>query len=100
MVDTEERSRYFQELAFNLRYEGFTVKPETKDGLLPMELDGRPLCRVAETGGVRYWKKDVLGDDRDKAKGRVFDIAKITAGYMWQMEAAPFFFLTFFGDCE
>lgn len=90
MVDTGERSRYVQELAFNLRYEGFTVKPETAEGLLPVELDGRPLCRVAETGDVRYWKRDVTGDDRDKAKGRVVDIAKITAGYMRQMEAAPF----------
>ena len=90
MVDTGERSRYFQELTLNLRHEGFTVKPETAEGLLPVELDGRPLCRVAETGDVRYWKRDVTGDDRDKAKGRVVDIAKITAGYMRQMEAAPF----------
>ena len=71
MMDTGERSRYFQELTLNLRYEGFAVKPETVDGLLPVELDGRPLCRVAETGGVRYWKKDVTGDFRSKAKGMV-----------------------------
>ncbi len=90
MMDTGERSRYFQELTLNLRHEGLSVKPETKEGVLPVELDGRPLCRVAETGDVRYWKRDVLGDDRDKAKDRVVDIAKITAGYMRQMEAAPF----------
>lgn len=88
-MSTEGRSRRFQELANNLRYEGFTVKPETADGLLPVELDGQLLCHVTEAGGVQYRKRDVLGDDRDKAKDRVFDIAQITAGYMQQMEAAP-----------
>lgn len=88
-MSAEGRSRCFQELADNLRYEGFTVKPETADGLLPVELDGRLLCHVTEAGGVQYRKRDVLGSDRDKAKDRVFDIAQITAGYMQQMEAAP-----------
>ena len=89
-MSAEGRDRCFQELARSLRYEGFTVKPETADGLLPVELDGRLLCHVTEAGGIRYRRRDVLGDVRDKAKDRVFDIAQITAGYMLQMEAAPF----------
>ena len=35
---------YFKELALNLQREGFTVKPETEDGLLPVELDGHRLA--------------------------------------------------------
>ncbi len=86
---TEEKSRYFKELALNLRHEGFTVgQPE--DGLLPVELGGRRLCRAVEDGGIRYWQEDADGDSRGAALGRVTDIAKATAEYMRQMEAAPF----------
>lgn len=53
-MSTEEKSRYFRELAINLQHEGFTVKPETEDGLLPVELDGQRLCLALDTGGVRY----------------------------------------------
>ena len=35
---------YFRELALNLRQDGFTVKSETEDGLLPVELDGHRLA--------------------------------------------------------
>ena len=43
-MNAEEKSRYFQELALNLQHEGFTVKPETEEGLLPVEMDGQRLC--------------------------------------------------------
>mgnify|MGYP007039334504 CR=1 FL=1 len=39
-MNAEAKSRYFQELALNLQHEGFVVKPETEEGLLPVELDG------------------------------------------------------------
>jgi len=86
---SEEKSRYFKELALNLQHEGFTVGPE-EDGLLPVELDGQRLCRATEDGGVRYRKEDVSGDSRGAALERATDIAKATAEYMGQMEAAPF----------
>ena len=43
-MNTEAQNRYFQELTLNLQHEGFTVKPKTEEGLLPVELDGRHLC--------------------------------------------------------
>lgn len=88
-MNTDEKNRYFQELSRNLRYEGLTVKPETEEGLLPVELDGQRLCLVLETGVVRYWKEDAADDRRSAALDRVTDVAKITAEYMRQMEAAP-----------
>ena len=43
-MNAEEKTRYFQELPLTLQREGFAVKPETEEGLLPVELDGQRLC--------------------------------------------------------
>ena len=88
-MNADARKRFFQELALNLKYEGLTVKPETEDGLLPIDFDGQHLCHVTGSGGVQYWKEDVAGDVRNGALDRVTDIAKITFKYMSQMETAP-----------
>ena len=88
-MNTDEKNRYFQELAHNLQHEGFTVKPETEDGLLPVDLDGQRLCQITETSGVRYWKEDVASDSRQEALDWVTAITKSTAEYMRQMETAP-----------
>ncbi len=53
-MNAETKNRYFQELTLNLRHEGFVVKPETEEGLLPVELDGQRLCLALDTGAVRY----------------------------------------------
>ena len=68
--------------------EWFDVLPE-QDGLLPVELDGQPLCRILNSGGVRYWEKDIADEGRREALERVTDIARITDEYMSQMDAAP-----------
>ena len=88
-MNADEKNRYFQELSRNLRHEGLTVKPETEEGLLPVELDGQRLCLALDTGAIRYWKEDVADERRSAALDRVTDIAKITSEYMRQMEAAP-----------
>ena len=88
-MNADERRNYFQELTRNLQYEGLTIKPETEDGFLPVELDGQRLCLVLDTGAVRYWKADVADDHRSAALDRVTDVAKITAEYMRQLETAP-----------
>ena len=80
-----EQKGFFSELARNLRYAGFTVKAETEEGLLPVELDGQPLCLALDTGTVRYWKENVAGDVRNRALDKVVDITKLTAEYMRQM---------------
>lgn len=88
-MNADEKSRYFQELSRNLRHEGLTVKPETEEGLLPVELDGHRLCLALDTGAIRYWREDAADERRSAALDRVTDVAKITAEYMWQVEAAP-----------
>ena len=88
-MNTEAKNRYFQELTLNLQHEGFAVKSETEDGLLPVELDGRRLCLALDTGAVRYWKEDVANDARSAALDKATDVIRITAEYMSQLEAAP-----------
>lgn len=56
---------------------------------MPVELNGQRLCQVADVGGVRYQKEDIADDTRSIALDKVIDIAKATAEYMSQMEAAP-----------
>lgn len=80
---------YFKEVTLNLQREGLTVKPETEDGLLPVELGGQHLCCVTETGGVLYREEDVFTDSRSETLDRVTDITGTTALYMRQMAAAP-----------
>lgn len=82
-------NNYFRELTLNLQREGFVVKPETEEGLLPVELDGQRLCLVLDTGSIRYWREDAADDYRSAALDRVTSITRDTAEYMRQMEAAP-----------
>ncbi|MDE7262903.1 MAG: hypothetical protein K2N78_12710 [Oscillospiraceae bacterium] len=86
--NAEQKNSYFRELTRNLEVEWFDVLPE-QDGLLPVELDGQPLCRILDSGGVRYWEKDIADEGRREALERVTDIAKITDEYMSQMDKAP-----------
>lgn len=78
-------SNYFRELTLNLQHAGFVVKPETDEGLLPVELDGQRLCLALDTGTVRYWREDVADDYRSAALDRVNSITKATAEYMSQL---------------
>ena len=88
-MNAEAKNRYFQELTLNLRHEGFVVKPETEEGLLPVELDGQRLCLALDTGAVRYWREDAADDHRSAALDKAISITKTTAEYMRQMETAP-----------
>lgn len=88
-MSAEAKSRYFQELTLNLQHEGFVVKPETEEGLLPVELDGQRLCLALDTGAVRYWREDAADDYRNAALDKAISITKTTAEYMRQMETAP-----------
>lgn len=89
IMTTEEKSRYYEELTQNLRHEGFTVGPRTEEDLLLVELDGRRLCLVLGSGGIRYREEDAAGGVRSKALHTVTDIAQVTAEYMRQIELAP-----------
>ena len=86
--NAEQKTNYFRELTLNLKRAGFEVSPE-KDGLLPVELDGQPLCLILDSGTVRYLEKDVGSDSRREALERVTNIARVTDEYMNQMDTAP-----------
>lgn len=88
-MNTGERRSYFQELTLNLQHEGFVVKPETEEGLLPVELDGQRLCLALDSGTVRYWGENVADEHRSATLDRAISITKTTTEYMSQMEAAP-----------
>lgn len=88
-MNADEKSRYFQELTLNLQHDGFVVKPEPEEGLLPVELDGQRLCLALDTGAVRYWRADAADDYRSAALDKVITITKTTAEYMSQLESAP-----------
>ena len=89
LMNADEKNRYFQELTLNLQHEGLVVKPETEEGLLPVELDGQRLCLALDTGSVRYWREDTADDHRSAALDKAISITKTTAEYMRQMETAP-----------
>ena len=60
-MNTEAKNRYFQELTLNLQHEGFAVKSETEDGLLPVEL-GRAFVE-----GMEQFGRQIPGFNRSDA---------------------------------
>lgn len=66
---------------------GFTTLPE-QDGFLPVEYEGRRLCRVNADGSVFYHQDDVTTLDREAACRRVTDSAAIVQEYMTLLERA------------
>ena len=82
------KETYFEELSYALRRRELLPRP-VEDGLLPVEWDGRILCRVTESGAVRY---DPTWVDTDRARAALTQVTE-TAGtvmeYMTLLEAAP-----------
>jgi len=76
---------YLLEARRQLQSAGFEVLRD--DDLLRVFLDDRPLCRITNTGAVRYRPEDIAG--RDKAFDTVQGIAQITREYMSLLEQAP-----------
>ena len=59
------KETYFVELSCALRRRELLPRPVEEDGLLPVEWNGRALCRVTERGAARY---DPTWVDTDGAK--------------------------------
>lgn len=83
-----DREPYFKELCIALVREGFTPQSE-QDGLLPVDWNNLPLCRVTDAGGIRYWQEDVAAPDREQALGRATHLAGMVREYMTLLEQAP-----------
>ena len=77
-----DRQQFFRELCTVLGREGFTTQPE-QDDLLPVEWDSRPLCRITEGGGVRYWQEDVATSERNQACERATNLACMVQERFW-----------------
>lgn len=88
-ISAEEKNRYLRETAIVLAREGFHTD-RTHIGRLRVLLDGAPLCEVTENGGITYRNEDIDEPERLDAKDKVYEIVRITAEYMRQMETAPF----------
>jgi len=85
----EARKRYFDELSRTLYRRGFATGPAGNDGLLPVQWRGQQLCHVTGEGGVRYFPDAVREINGGDAVQQVTRIARVTAKYMSQLEAAP-----------
>ena len=87
-ISTEEKDRYLRETAIVLAREGFQTG-KTDTGKLRVLLDGAPLCEVTENGGITYRNEDINEPERVAAKDIVYEIGRITAEFMRQMDTAP-----------
>ena len=87
--ECRRKNKYFQERTLNLQHKGSAVKPETEEGLRPVEMDSQRLCLALDSGAVRYWREDAADEHRSAALNRAVSITKTTTEYISQMEAAP-----------
>ena len=70
---------YFEELSYALRRKELLPRATEEDGLLPVEWNGRPLCRITESGAVRYDPTWVV---TDQAKVALAEAAKAAGTVM------------------
>ncbi len=87
-ITEEARKRYYKEAGLRLRQAGLSVGEE-KDGLLPVDWQGEPLCRLTAGGGLQYRKDQVDRDGGPETLEQVIRIAGETAEYMRLLEEAP-----------
>ena len=87
-INEEARDRFYKEVGIHLAREGFSVL-EQRDGLLPLEWCGAPLCRITAGGGAQFRRDDLEREGAAEAFCRATDIAHTTAEYMRLMESSP-----------
>lgn len=81
-------SRFFEEIARLAAQRG--IRAEEKEDCLHLEMDGTPLCKVMEDGGVRYRKSDTGTSVRNQMLLDITEETQMTREYVSAMEAAPF----------
>jgi len=86
--DSKNRTDFFTEIGIALWRDGYdTSIPD--NGLLPVLVDRLPLCRISETGSVRYRDADIGSVERKDALHEVTQTAETVSEYMKLMDAAP-----------
>ena len=89
MKNSEEaRDRFYKEVSIHLTREGFSVL-EQRDGLLPIEWNGAPLCRITAGGGAQFRREDLEPEGAGDAFQLATEMASTIAEYMSLMENAP-----------
>ena len=79
---------FLSEVGIALRRDGYdTSSPD--NGLLPVSADGLSLCRISETGSVRYRDADIGSVEREAALHEVTQTAETVSEYMKLMDTAP-----------
>ncbi len=86
--DSRNRTDFFTEIGIALRRDGY-VTSVPDNGLLPVSADGLPLCRIRETGSVRYRDADIGSAERETALRKVVQATETVSEYMKLMDAAP-----------
>ena len=77
----KEDTSFLSEVGIVLRRGGYnTSVPD--NGLLPVSADGLPLCRISETGSVRYRDVDIGSVEREDALHEVTQTAETVSEYM------------------
>ena len=76
------KETYFEELSYALRRRELLPRPVEEDGLLPVEWNGRILCRVTESGAVRY---DPTWVDTSRAKAALAQVTEAAGTVMEYM---------------
>ena len=80
---------YFEELSYALRRKELLPRATEEGGLLPVEWNGRPLCRITESGAVRYDPTWVVTDQAKVALAEAAKAAGTVMEYMALIESAP-----------
>lgn len=78
--DEDRRKRYFAELTIAMKREGLEMMPP-EDGLLPVLLDGQPICQISGGGSVRYRPEDMVAEPLEHALQKATDIAETVSEY-------------------
>ena len=87
--DSKNRTDFFTEIGIALRRDGYdTSVPD--NGLLPVLVDRLPLCRISETGSVRYRDADIGSVEREDALHEVTQTAETVSEYMKLMVRIAF----------
>lgn len=87
-INEEASDRFYKEVGIHLTREGFSVL-EQRNGLLPLEWCGAPLCRITAGGGAQFRRDELEPEGAGNAFQLATEIAHTTAEYMRLMEIAP-----------
>ena len=87
-ISDEARDRFYKEVGILLTREGISVQ-EQQNGLLPIEWNGAPICRITAGGGAQFRREDLEPDGAGDVFLLATEIAHTTAEYMRLMETSP-----------